>query len=70
MLDEALNSFHKIADHVRNGDTIDETLASTVRLATALVSCDECCTYVRQGDELIPWVSKHVGDGSLERSTC
>ncbi len=69
MPDDALTLFHKIADHVRNGDTVDETLASTVRLATTLVSCDECCTYVRQGDELIPWVWKHVSDGSFERST-
>lgn len=69
MPDETLNLFHRIVDHVCNGDTVDETLASTVKLATAVVSSDECCTYVRQGDELIPWVWKHVSDGSLQPTT-
>jgi signal transduction protein with GAF and PtsI domain len=68
MPDETFAFFHKIADHIRNGDTVDETLASAVKLATALVSCDECCTFVRQGKELIPWVWKHVSCGSLDRT--
>ena len=66
MSDETLNAFYEIADHVSKGDTVDETLASTVKLATALVSCDECCTYVRHGEMLMPWVWKHVKQGSLE----
>jgi len=44
---------------------VDETLASTVEFATGFLNCDECCTYVRQGGELVPWVWKHVEPGSL-----
>jgi GAF domain-containing protein len=66
MLDEIFAAFYKIADHVSRGDTVDETLASTVEFATAFLNCDECCTYVRQGDKLAPWVWKYVEHISLE----
>jgi GAF domain-containing protein len=65
---EILAAFHKIADHVSQGDTIDETLASAVEFATVFLNCDECCTYVRQGQQLVPWVWKHGKYGSLERT--
>lgn len=68
MSDEILSSFCKIAEHVCKGDTVDETLASAVEFATVYLNCDECCTYVRQGDELVPWVWKHVTHGSLQRT--
>ena len=66
MLEEIFAAFYKIADHVSKGDTVDETLASTVEFATAFLNCDECCTYVRQGDKLAPWVWKHVKHSFLE----
>jgi signal transduction protein with GAF and PtsI domain len=66
MLEEMFAALYKIADHVSKGDTVDETLASTVEFATAFLNCDECCTYVRQGDRLAPWVWKHVKHISLE----
>jgi two-component system, response regulator PdtaR len=69
MSEEMFTAFYKIADHVSKGDTVDETLASTVEFATVFLNCDECCTYVRQGDELVPWVWKHVKHGSLERTS-
>ena len=69
MSDEALNAFYATADHVSKGDTVDETLASAVELATALVGCDECLTYVRQGSHLIPWVWKHAKRGPWEPAT-
>ena len=69
MSDEALNAFYETADHVSKGDTVDETLASAVQFATALVSCDECSTYVRQGSQLVPWVWKHAKSGSWEPAT-
>jgi signal transduction protein with GAF and PtsI domain len=65
---EMFASFYKIAHHVSKGDTVDETLASTVEFATVFLNCDECCTYVHQGNELVPWVWKHVKYGSLERT--
>lgn len=68
MSDVILSAFFKIAEHVCKGDTIDETLASAVEFATEFLSCDECCTYVRQGDELVPWVWKHVNHGALPRT--
>ena len=67
--DETLNAFYETADHVSKGDTVDETLASAVEFATALVSCDECSTYVRQGSQLLPWVWKHAKRGSWEPAT-
>jgi signal transduction protein with GAF and PtsI domain len=66
MSDEILSAFCKIAEHVWKGDTVDETLASAVEYATAFLNCDECCTYVRQGDELLPWVWKYVNHGSSQ----
>lgn len=69
MLEEIFAAFCKIADHVSKGDTVDETMASTVEFATVFLQCDECCTYVRQGSELVPWVWKHVKNGSLERTS-
>lgn len=68
MSDEILSAFCKIAEHVCKGDTLDEALASTVEFATVFLNCDECCTYIRQGDELVPWVWKHVNHGSLQRT--
>jgi signal transduction protein with GAF and PtsI domain len=68
MLEEIFAAFSKIADHLSKGDTVDEALASTVEFATVFLNCDECCTYVRQGDKLVPWVWKHVKHGSLERT--
>ena len=59
--------FFRIADHLADGDTLDEVLASVVNFAVALVKCDECCTYVREGTELVPWVWKSVSHGSLQR---
>lgn len=68
MSEEILNAFFQIAEHLCKGDTVDETLASVVEFATVFLNCDECCTYVRQGDELMPWVWKHVIRGSVQRS--
>ena len=61
--------FYEIADHLANGDTLDEVLASVVTFAVALVQCDECCTYVRQENELVPWVWKHVSQETLQPPT-
>ena len=69
MLEEIFAAYYKIAEHVSKGDTVDETLASAVEFATVFLNCDECCTYVRQGDALVPWVWKHVRNGSLERTS-
>lgn len=60
--------FYEIADHLGGGDTLDEVLASVVTFAVALVRCDECVTYVRQGRQLFPWVWKSANHGSLERA--
>ncbi len=68
MSDELLAALQKIADHISRGDTVDETLASVVEFVTVFLGCDECCTYVRQGDKLVPWVWKHTKHGSLERT--
>jgi uroporphyrinogen-III synthase len=68
MSDEFLAAFHKIADHISSGDTVDETLASVVEFATAFLNCDECCTYVWQDQKLVPWVWKYVEHGSLQRT--
>jgi len=36
-----LNLLPKIGRHVANRDTFDQTLASTIKFAVGLVSCDE-----------------------------
>jgi GAF domain-containing protein len=63
-----LDFLHRIAEHVAKGDTFDETLASAIDFAVWLVSCDHCVAYVREQEELVPWVWKYSGDGSIERS--
>lgn len=63
--DSADTSFlFQITNHLAAGDTLDEVLASTVEFAVGLVNCEECCTYVRQASELVPWVWKYVEHGS------
>jgi signal transduction protein with GAF and PtsI domain len=57
---------HKIGSHIAAGDTLDEALAATVSFAVALVSCDFCFIYVRDGAELVLWVWKHLDQGEVE----
>ena len=66
MPDEKLITLYRIVDHVSRGDTVGETLARIVEFAAAFLNCDECCTYVRHGDELLPWVWKPEEQGSLK----
>jgi signal transduction protein with GAF and PtsI domain len=51
---------HEIGGHIARGDTLDEALAATVSFAIALVNCDRCFIYVRDGAELALWVWKHL----------
>jgi uroporphyrinogen-III synthase len=51
---------HEIGGHIARGDTLDEALAATVNFAIALVNCDRCFIYVRDGAELALWVWKHL----------
>jgi uroporphyrinogen-III synthase len=51
---------HEIGTHIARGDTFDEALAATVTFAIALVNCDRCFIYVREGAELELWVWKHL----------
>jgi GAF domain-containing protein len=51
---------HEIGAHIARGDTLDESLAVTVSFAIALVNCDRCFIYVRDGIELALWVWKHL----------
>jgi uroporphyrinogen-III synthase len=51
---------HEIGRHIARGDTLDEALAATVSFAIALVNCDRCFIYVRDGAELALWVWKHL----------
>jgi uroporphyrinogen-III synthase len=46
---------HRIGSHIAVGDALDETLATTVSFAGALVKCDSCLIYVQNGAELVPW---------------
>ena len=59
---------NEIGSHVAAGDTLDEALAATVRFAVALVHCDFCFIYVRDGAELVLWVWKHLDQGDVEHA--
>jgi len=59
---------HRLAEHVAKGDTFDETLASAIDFAVWLVSCDECVAYVREAEQLVPWVWKYSADRTIEQS--
>jgi uroporphyrinogen-III synthase len=58
----------EIAGHIARGDTLDEALAATVSFAIALVNCDRCFIYVRDGAELALWVWKHLDQWEPEHS--
>ncbi len=58
----------RVAGQLANGDTLDEELASVVEFAVGHVDCEECYTYVRQENLLLPWVWKHVAHSSLDRA--
>lgn len=57
---------HEIGGHIGRGDTFDEALAATLSFAIALVDCDRCFIYVRDGAELVLWVWKHLDQGEPE----
>jgi signal transduction protein with GAF and PtsI domain len=59
---------HKIGRHIAHGDTLDEALAATVSFAIALVNCDRCFIYVRDGAELALWVWKHLDQEEPEHT--
>jgi uroporphyrinogen-III synthase len=59
---------HEIGRHIARGDTLDEALAATVSFAIALVNCDRCFIYVRDGAELALWVWKHLDQEEPEHT--
>lgn len=59
---------HEIGSHLAAGDTLDEALAATVNFAIALVKCDFCFTYVRDGAELVLWVWRHLDHETMEQT--
>ena len=59
---------HEVGGHIARGDTLDEALAATVSFAIALVNCDRCFIYVRDGAELALWVWKHLDEEQPERA--
>src|SRR5215471_5768601 len=63
-----MDLIYRVAGHLADGDTLDEELASVVEFAVGHVQCEECYTYVRQGNFLLPWVWRHVDRTSLERA--
>jgi signal transduction protein with GAF and PtsI domain len=59
---------HEIGGHVAAGDTLDEAFAATVSFAVALVKCDFCFIYVRDGAELVLWVWRHTDGDEVEHT--
>jgi signal transduction protein with GAF and PtsI domain len=59
---------HEIGRHIARADTLDEALAATVSFAIALVDCDFCFIYVRDGAELAIWVWKHLDQEEPEHT--
>jgi transcriptional regulator with GAF, ATPase, and Fis domain len=57
-----------IAEHVAKGDTFDETLGSAIDIIVRIFCCDECIAYVRENQQLIPWVWKYSEDRSVEQA--
>jgi signal transduction protein with GAF and PtsI domain len=62
-----IDLIYRIAGHLADGDTLDEELATVVDFAVTVTQAEECCTFVREGNVLVPWVWKHVDHGSLNR---
>ena len=63
-----IDGLYKIGSHMAAADTLDEVLSSVVDVATNLVKCDSCFTYVLQGEELVLWVWKNAERRSVDRS--
>jgi len=60
--------FNEIGGHLAAGKALDDAFAITVSLAVALVNCDSCFVYVREGTELLLWVWKHLDREEIEQS--
>ncbi|MGA3091247.1 MAG: ANTAR domain-containing protein [Terriglobales bacterium] len=59
---------HEIGRHIANDSTLDEALAATMSFAMALVNCDFCFIYVRDGVELALRVGNHFAQGDPEHT--
>ena len=64
---KGIDLIYRIAGHLADGDTLDEELATVIDFAVTLTHAGECCTFVREGHVLVPWVWKHVEHGSVNR---
>ncbi|PYX35102.1 MAG: sensory transcriptional regulator [Acidobacteria bacterium] len=62
-----LDFLHDISSRIAADDPLHQDLQHIIEFATAVVKCDSCMVYVREGDELVLRASKIPHDEVVDR---
>src|SRR5437660_6894963 len=62
-----LDMLHEIGNRIAVADPLPEVLGRAVEVISAVVECDSCFVYVREGDELVLRASKNPHEEVIDR---
>lgn len=65
--DVDIDVLHEIGRRIAAADALHHDLAQIVEFASAVVKCDSCFVYVREGDELVLRASKNPHEEVIDR---
>jgi uroporphyrinogen-III synthase len=65
--DVDIDVLHEIGSRIAAADALHHDLAQIVEFASAVVKCDSCFVYVREGDELVLRASKNPHEEAIDR---
>jgi len=65
--DVDIDVLHEIGSRIAAADALHPDLAQIVEFASAVVKCDSCLVYVREGDELVLRASKNPHEEVIDR---
>jgi uroporphyrinogen-III synthase len=65
--DVDIDVLHEIGSRIAAADPLHDDLAQIVEFASAVVKCDSCFVYVREGDELVLRASKNPHEEVIDR---
>ena len=65
--DVDIDVLHEIGSRIAAADPLHDDLAQIVEFASAVVKCDSCFVYLREGDELVLRASKNPHEEVIDR---
>jgi uroporphyrinogen-III synthase len=65
--DVAIDFLHDIGSRIAGADPLDDDLSQIVEFASAVVKCDSCFVYLREGDQLVLRASKNPHQEKIDR---